>query len=102
MFVGVNFVFDSVGMDTINNSLDSLSFCGHLVNFGQSSGPINPIEMSSLAKKSLTVTRPILFHYLTNIEIYKDIPKDKIPDTESLKDTYDRVIPYFKKNIEKK
>ncbi len=37
-----------------------------------------------------------------NIEIYKDIPKDKIPDTESLKDTYDRVIPYFKKNIEKK
>tara|TARA_B100001250_G_scaffold20302_1_gene17252 strand:+ start:125 stop:841 length:717 start_codon:yes stop_codon:yes gene_type:complete len=37
-----------------------------------------------------------------NIDIYKDIPKDKIPDTESLKDTYDRVIPYFKKNIEKK
>ena len=37
-----------------------------------------------------------------NIEIYKDLPKEKIPDTESLKDTYDRVIPYFKKNIEKK
>jgi len=37
-----------------------------------------------------------------NIEIYKDVPQDKIPDTESLKDTYDRVIPYFKKNIEKK
>ena len=37
-----------------------------------------------------------------NIEIYKDIPKEKLPDTESLKDTYDRVIPYFKKNIEKK
>ena len=37
-----------------------------------------------------------------NIEIYKDLPKEKIPDTESLKDTYDRVTPYFKKNIEKK
>tara|TARA_B100002052_G_C15839743_1_gene579580 strand:+ start:862 stop:1578 length:717 start_codon:yes stop_codon:yes gene_type:complete len=37
-----------------------------------------------------------------NIEIYKDVPKEKIPDTESLKDTYNRVIPYFKKNIEKK
>ena len=35
-----------------------------------------------------------------NIEIYKDIPKDKIPDTESLKNTYDRVIPYFEKIIE--
>ena len=34
-----------------------------------------------------------------NIEIYKNIPKGKIPDTESLKDTYERVIPYFEKNI---
>ena len=42
-----------------------------------------------------------LYHPL-NIEIYKDVPKEKIPDTESLKDTYNRVIPYFKKNIEKK
>ena len=37
-----------------------------------------------------------------NIEIYNDIPKEKIPDTESLKNTYDRVIPYFEKNIQKK
>ena len=34
-----------------------------------------------------------------NIEAYKNIPKDKIPDTESLKDTFQRVIPYFEKNI---
>ena len=37
-----------------------------------------------------------------NIEIYKDIPKEKIPDTESLKNTYERVIPYFKNNIKDK
>ena len=37
-----------------------------------------------------------------NIEIYKNIPKEKIPDTESLKNTYERVIPYFKKNIQNK
>ena len=35
-----------------------------------------------------------------NIEIYKNIPRDKIPDTESLKDTYERVIYYYLKNIE--
>ena len=34
-----------------------------------------------------------------NIETYKDIPREKIPDTESLKNTYKRVIPYFKENI---
>ena len=35
-----------------------------------------------------------------NIAIYKNIPKDKIPDTESLKDTYKRTIDYYSKNIE--
>ena len=34
-----------------------------------------------------------------NIETYKDIPREKIPDTESLKNTYERVVPYFKENI---
>jgi len=34
-----------------------------------------------------------------NIKIYDDISRDKIPDTESLKNTYERVIPYFEKNI---
>ena len=34
-----------------------------------------------------------------NMEVYKNIPREKIPDTESLKNTYERVIPYFKENI---
>ena len=37
-----------------------------------------------------------------NIEAYKDISKDNIPDTESLEDTYNRVIPYYKSNIQNK
>ena len=39
------------------------------------------------------------FHPL-NIETYKEIPIDKIPDTESLKDTYERVIEFYKSDIE--
>ncbi len=35
-----------------------------------------------------------------NINAYKDIPIDKIPDTESLKDTYERVIKYYSEDIE--
>ena len=34
-----------------------------------------------------------------NIDAYKNIPPINIPDTESLKDTYERVLPYFKKEI---
>jgi 2,3-bisphosphoglycerate-dependent phosphoglycerate mutase len=35
----------------------------------------------------------------SNYPIYKKISKDLIPDTESLKDTFKRVIPYYEKNI---
>ncbi len=34
-----------------------------------------------------------------NIETYNDIPRDNIPNTESLQDTYNRVVPYFEQNI---
>ena len=35
-----------------------------------------------------------------NIDTYKEIPIDKIPDTESLKDTYERVLGFYKQEIE--
>ena len=37
-----------------------------------------------------------------NIQIYNKIPRDKIPDTESLKDTYERVIKYYTEDIQNK
>ena len=37
-----------------------------------------------------------------NIETYKEIPINEIPDTESLKDTYERVLEFYKKDIENK
>ena len=41
-------------------------------------------------------------YHPTNIETYKEIPINKIPDTESLKDTYERVLEFYKKDIENK
>ena len=37
-----------------------------------------------------------------NIVTYKEIPLEKIPDTESLKDTYERVIDFYNRDLEKK
>jgi 2,3-bisphosphoglycerate-dependent phosphoglycerate mutase len=45
--------------------------------------------------------RKSIYHPL-NIETYKNIPTQNIPDTESLKDTYERVTKYFKSQIENK
>ena len=53
----------------------------------------------NISPKPLSKNNP--YHPL-NIKIYNNIPKEKIPDTESLKDTYNRVIPYFEKNIKNK
>ena len=39
-------------------------------------------------------------YHPSNIDIYKNIPQDKIPSTESLKDTYERVINFYKEKIE--
>ena len=41
------------------------------------------------------------FHPM-NIKTYEQIPKEFIPDTESLKDTYERVVNFFQKEIEEK
>ena len=41
-------------------------------------------------------------YHPNNIETYKEVPKENIPDTESLKDTYERVLKYFKEEIQKK
>tara|TARA_B100001057_G_scaffold170854_1_gene171676 strand:+ start:572 stop:1285 length:714 start_codon:yes stop_codon:yes gene_type:complete len=47
------------------------------------------------------LSRESSYHPL-NIETYKKIPKEFIPDTESLKDTYNRVLEYFKKEMQTK
>ncbi|WP_428081127.1 2,3-bisphosphoglycerate-dependent phosphoglycerate mutase [Candidatus Pelagibacter sp.] len=39
-------------------------------------------------------------YHPSNIDIYKKLPQDKIPSTESLKDTYERVIDFYKEKIE--
>jgi len=60
---GVEVVFDSVGKDTLEASLDSLQVRGTLVSNGTSSGPVQ-IDTRVLARKgSLWVTRPAMVHY---------------------------------------
>ena len=57
-------VYDSVGKDTFPGSLDCLKPLGLWVSFGNSSGPVPPLDIGILnAKGSLYCTRPTLFTY---------------------------------------
>lgn len=65
---GVDVVYDSVGRTTFDDSLAALRPRGTLVLFGQSSGPVPPLDLMRLGKGSLFLTRPSLAHYTADRE----------------------------------
>jgi NADPH:quinone reductase len=96
---GVPVVYDGVGRDTFQASLDSLAPRGLLVSFGNASGPVPAFEPAVLsAKGSLYLTRPTLAHYTSTREellasagalfdvVQKGAIKIEVRQTYSLKD----------------
>ena len=66
---GVKVVYDSIGKDTFERSLDCLSPFGLLASFGNASGPVPPFAIGTLgAKGSLYVTRQTLFTHIATRE----------------------------------
>ncbi|MFN3611744.1 quinone oxidoreductase family protein [Tepidimonas sp.] len=66
---GVKVVYDSVGKDTWDGSLDCLAPFGLMVSFGNASGPVPPFAPGILGPKgSLYVTRQTLFSHITSRE----------------------------------
>src|SRR5215470_1795592 len=71
---GVPVVYDAVGKDTWERSLDCLAPLGVLVSFGNSSGPVPPVNLGVLSLKgSLYVQRPTLGSYLSTREAAKEM-----------------------------
>lgn len=61
---GVDVVYDSVGRTTFSAGLRCLKPRGYMVLFGQSSGPVDPLDPQVLNQRgSLFLTRPSLSHY---------------------------------------
>jgi NADPH2:quinone reductase len=65
---GVAAAYDAVGADTFEGSLASLAVLGHLVHYGQASGPIPPFDVSRLGARSAKVSRPFLWPYIATRE----------------------------------
>jgi NADPH:quinone reductase-like Zn-dependent oxidoreductase len=60
---GADVIYDGLGRAAMEENLDALALCGHWVSYGQASGPLPPIAPETLAAKSVTLSRPVLFHY---------------------------------------
>ena len=62
---GLNVVYDAVGKDTFEKSINCLKPRGMMISFGNSSGALNPIDVKKyIAPKSLFFTRPGLTNYV--------------------------------------
>ena len=70
-------VYDAVGKDTFQASLDSLQPFGLMVSFGNASGPVPPMALTAL-KGSLYITRPSLMAHTANPENLQEMAKDLI------------------------
>lgn len=74
---GVNVVYDSIGKDTFDGSLDCLAPRGTMVSFGNATGPVEPLNIATLAAKgSLKVTRPTLFAYVNERSMLESMCED--------------------------
>jgi NADPH:quinone reductase-like Zn-dependent oxidoreductase len=60
---GADVIYDAVGRDTLAGSIAALAIRGHLVSFGQASGPIGEWDIDKFASKSITFSRPNYGHY---------------------------------------
>ncbi|MFN3860491.1 MAG: quinone oxidoreductase family protein [Roseateles sp.] len=75
--VGVKVVYDSVGADTWEGSLNCLAPLGLMVSFGASSGAVPAFTLNALASRgSLYLTRPSLFTYLASHETAQVMGQD--------------------------
>jgi len=74
---GVPVVYDSIGKDTWEGSLNCLQPLGHMITFGNASGPVPPVALTTLsAKGSLYVQRPTLNTYASRRDWLEEMAGD--------------------------
>jgi NADPH2:quinone reductase len=93
---GVQVVYDSVGRTTAEKSLDCLAPLGMMVFYGNSSGPVPPVDPLVLSRKgSLFLTRPSLGHYVADRASLEARAGEVLRDTATglLRVRIDRTFP---------
>ncbi|MDP3135748.1 MAG: quinone oxidoreductase [Burkholderiaceae bacterium] len=80
---GVKAVYDSIGKDTWDRSLECLAPMGLMCTFGNSSGPVPPFAPAILAHKGLYVTRGSLFVHMATRESAQAMADDLFAIVES-------------------
>ncbi|KAK2792768.1 NADPH:quinone reductase [Onygenales sp. PD_12] len=73
---GVDAVFDSVGKDTWEGSLEAVKRKGTVVSFGNASGAVPPFNIGRLGAKNIKILRPTVFGYIATQEEFDHYTKE--------------------------
>jgi NADPH:quinone reductase len=65
---GADLIIDGLGERAREENLQALAMCGHWISVGQAGGAWAPIEASWLSQKSITLSRPVIFHFAADAE----------------------------------
>jgi NADPH:quinone reductase-like Zn-dependent oxidoreductase len=63
---GADVIVDGLGEAAREQNMAALAPCGHWISLGQASGPLSPLSPDWLNHKSVTFSRPVVFHYVAS------------------------------------
>jgi NADPH:quinone reductase-like Zn-dependent oxidoreductase len=73
---GADVVYDGLGREAAAENLAALALRGHWVSYGQASGAHDPMQTADLSAKSITLSRPVLFHYTAQRPALEEIARN--------------------------
>ena len=76
--LGVNVVYDSVGKDTFNQTIELVARRGDMVLYGAASGPVEPVNPLSLTRNSIYLSRPTLSDFIPTFAEKKERINDLV------------------------
>jgi NADPH2:quinone reductase len=60
---GADVIYDGLGREAFEQNIEAIATCGHWISYGQASGTLDTVALQILSSKSITLSRPVLFHY---------------------------------------
>ncbi len=70
---GATLIVDGLGEPGREENMRAIAATGHWISVGQAGGPMRPIEPSWFSAKSVTFSRPVIFHYLAEAAVRREM-----------------------------
>jgi len=70
---GATLIVDGLGQPARDENMRAIAATGHWISVGQAGGPMQPIEPSWFSAKSVTFSRPVIFHYMADAQVRREM-----------------------------